>query len=111
MLQTQLFQVEKKDRYDIDLSFLELPEDEPLSQKIIEANSKLAYEVIAITLEDLLSKDKDIRRSAEEFCFSNEFEHRQIRLLWLGWLNMEEDILAKAARKRLERLSLSAMDS
>lgn len=109
MLQIQLFQVEKKDRYDVDLSHLELPEDEPLSSKIIDAHRQLAYSVVMQALDDLMSPDEPTRRSAEEFCLSDDHAHRQTRLLWLGWLKMEEGVLAKAARKRLEWLSLSAI--
>lgn len=109
MNQIQLFPTGKTDRYDVDLSHLELPEDEPLSSRIIDSYRQLAYQVVAQALEDLLSKDGPTRRSAEEFCLSNEHAHRQMRLHWLGWLKMEEEVLMKAAKKRLEWLSLSAI--
>lgn len=100
MFQAALFPVEKKDRYDVDLSGLELPEDEPLSSKIIDAYRQLAYSVVMQALDDLANNDEPTRRSAEEFCLSNRRAHRQNRLLWIGWLKMEEETLAKAARKR-----------
>lgn len=105
----QILQVDKKDRYDVDLSHLELPEDEPISSKIIDAYRQLAYSVVMQSLDDLLSHDEPTRRSAEEFCLSDDHAHRQTRLLWLGWLKMEEEVLARAARKRLEWLNLAAI--
>jgi hypothetical protein len=108
MNQMQLFPVQKTGRYDVDLSHLELSEDEPLSSKIIDSYRSLAYQLVAQTLEDLLSEDESIRRSAVDFCLSNEHAHRQIRLLWLGWLNMEEEVLMRAAKKRLEWFSAAS---
>lgn len=108
MHQKQLFPTRKTGRYDVDLSHLELPEDEPLSGNIIESNRQLAYAVIMQALDDLLSKDQNEQRSAARFCLSDDRAHRELRMLWLGWLQMEEETLAKAANKRLEWLSLSA---
>ena len=95
----------KPNRYDIDLSHLMLPSDEPLSVKVIEANRQLAYSIVEQALEDLLSNDEDVQRSAEQFCFSSDPAYREIRSLWLGWLGMEEEVLEKAAKKRLKWLS------
>ena len=95
----------KPNRYDIDLSHLMLPSDEPLSVKVIEANRQLAYSIVEQALEDLLSDDDDVRRSAEQFCLSDSTDYREIRSLWLGWLGMDEEVLEKAAKKRLGWLS------
>lgn len=109
MLQTQLFPAEKKNRYDaFDASHLLLPEDEPLSNKIIESYRELAYSVVEQALNDLLSEDEVDRRNAVDFCTSNDRSNREVRLMWLGWLQMEEAVLAKAARKRLGWLSSTA---
>lgn len=107
-MQAQLFpQIQppravKINRYDAaDMSHLALPADEPLSAKIIEAHREFAYSVIEQALNDLLSENESERRNAEEFCLSSDPAHRRIRMLWLGWLQMDEEILAKAAKKRL----------
>jgi hypothetical protein len=104
----QLFPVQKTGRYDVDLTHLELPEDEPLSSKIIDSYRSLAYQLVAQALEDLLSEDESIRRSAVDFCLSSEHAYRQTRLLWLGWLKMDEGVLMRAAKKRLEWITEAA---
>lgn len=96
------------DRYLVDLSHLDLPKDEPLSEKIIESYRKLAYALVTQAIEDLMSDNKEIAQSAMDFCLSDEFEHRQARLLWTGWLGMDEEVLKKAAKKRLERLKIKS---
>lgn len=89
-------------RYDVDLSHLALPEDEPLSEKIIEAHRKLAYSVIRQAIDDLTSDNEELRMSAVEFCLSNKPEDREARRLWLAWIQVDEAVIAQAARKILK---------
>lgn len=88
-----------------DLTPYLLPEDEPLSSKIIEAHQELAYEVVSQALADLACRDERERKYAEEFCLSSDPAYHELRMLWLGWIGMKEETLAHAAQTRMRWLS------
>jgi hypothetical protein len=84
-----------------DLSALELDRDEPLSSDVIQSYQAIAHKVIEQAIEDLSSNDEDAKRAAIRFCLDKDRRHREIRLLWLGWIGMSEEVLARAATLRL----------
>lgn len=84
-----------------DLSALELDRDEPLSADVIKSYQDIAHKVIEQAIEDLSSNDEDVKRAAIRFCLDEDRRHREIRLLWLGWIGMSEEVLARAANLRL----------
>jgi len=90
----------------VDLSHLDLVE-EPLNTKIISSYQVLAYRVIAQAIEDLMSDDPEVRESAENFCLSNLDRYREMRMLWLDWIQMDEDVLMRAARRSIQLLRRS----
>lgn len=85
-----------------DLSALELDRNEPLSADVIKSYQDLAHKVIEQAIEDLGSNDEDVKRAAIRFCLDEDRRHREIRLLWLGWIGMSEEVLARAANLRLK---------
>lgn len=85
-----------------DLSALELDRDEPLSADVIQSYQDLARKVIEQSIEDLSSNDEDVKRAAIRFCLDEDRRHREVRLLWLGWIGMSEEVLARAANLRLK---------
>lgn len=87
-----------------DLSKYQLPADEPLSSKVIEMNQKLALAVLMQAIEDLGSADIVKRQSAQRFCLSDEADYHAIRMLWLGWIGMDEETFARAAAMKVELL-------
>lgn len=102
-LATALAEPKKGNPFDtLDLSALELPEDEPLSGEIIKGYQKLARHVIGQVIKDLDSPDEDVRNTATRFCLDDNRAHHELRMLWLGWIDMSEEVLAEAALMRLK---------
>lgn len=97
------------DRFDaVDLTPHQLPEDEPLSSKVIEMNQKLALAVLTQAIDDLGNPDMTERNSAQRFCLSPDPDYHILRMLWLGWLGMSEETFARAATTRIMSLNKTA---
>lgn len=102
-LATAIAEPKKGNPFDtLDLSALELPEDEPLSGEIIKSYQKLAQHIIGQVIKDLDSPDEDVRNTATRFCLDDNSAHHEMRMLWLGWNNMSEEVLAEKALMRLK---------
>lgn len=97
----------RRDCFD-EVEVDQLPEDEPLSSKMIEMYQGLAHAVLAQAIEDLGSNDDAVRQSAERFCLSDDPANNAMRMLWLGWIGMSEETFSRAATTRLGWLKRAA---
>ena len=52
-------------------------------------------------INDLSGNDENVKRAAIRFCLDEDRWHREIRLPWLGWIGMSEEVFARAANLRL----------
>jgi hypothetical protein len=60
---------------------------------------RLAASLIALSISDLKSKDRRIRKDAQRFLFATNQAARAVRQFWLAWLDHDEQSFYKLLRQ------------